>query len=98
MEDASKDRTLAEAAEAFISTIMDIHLTLEVKTFLSNSTPATGLSTESSPQKSGHLTDYRHRHRQKRGRERNLHTKSYKAKHERLHSTRLTRHDQAVNF
>jgi hypothetical protein len=95
MKDASKYRTLVEA---FISMIKDIHLALEVKTFLSNSTPATGPSMESDPQKPGHPIDSHHRHHQKRGRERNLHTKSYKAKLERLRSARLTRHDQAVNF
>jgi hypothetical protein len=34
-------------AEAFNSTIKDIHLALEVKAFFGNSTPATGLSAES---------------------------------------------------
>jgi hypothetical protein len=34
--------------EAFHLTIKDIHLTLEVKTFFGNSTPAMGLSAESS--------------------------------------------------
>jgi hypothetical protein len=33
-----------------------------------------------------------------RVRERNIHTKSYKAKLERLHSARLTHHDQAVKL
>jgi hypothetical protein len=35
-------------AEAFHSTIKDIHLTLVVKTSFSNSTPMMGYSTESS--------------------------------------------------
>jgi hypothetical protein len=42
-------------------------------------------------------TDSRHRHLQKEEKE-NLHTKSYKAKLERLRSTRLTHHDQAVRL
>jgi hypothetical protein len=35
-------------AEAFYSTIKDIHLALEVKTSFGNSTPATDSNTESS--------------------------------------------------
>jgi hypothetical protein len=49
--------------------IKDIHLTLEVKTFFGNSTPATGISMESSTYKSGLLTNSRHRHHRKRGKE-----------------------------
>jgi hypothetical protein len=43
------------------------------------------------------FTDNHHRHHQKEEKE-NLHTKSYKAKLERLCSARLTRHDQAVKL
>jgi hypothetical protein len=42
-------------------------------------------------------TDSSHRHRWKEEKE-NLHTKSYKAKLERLRSARLTRRDQAVRL
>jgi hypothetical protein len=74
-------------AEAFHSTIKGIHLAL--KTSFGSSTPAIGSSMESSSQKPGVQTDSRHRHRQKEEKE-NLHTKSYKAKLERLHSAGLT--------
>jgi rubrerythrin len=60
-----------------------------------NSTPATGSSTESNSQKPRVPTDNHHRHHQKEEKE-NIHTKSYKAKLERLDSARLTRRDQAV--
>jgi hypothetical protein len=49
--------------------INDIHLTLEVKTFFGNSTLVMCLSTESSHQKPGVLTDSRHRHHRKREKE-----------------------------
>jgi hypothetical protein len=42
-------------------------------------------------------TDSGHWHRRKEEKE-NLHTKSYKAKLERLRSTRLTHHEQAVRL
>jgi hypothetical protein len=42
-------------------------------------------------------TDNHHQHCRKEEKE-NLHTKSYKAKLERLHSARLTCHDQAVRL
>jgi hypothetical protein len=82
--------------EAFHSMIKCIHLTLEVKTSFDNSMPTIGSSTESSSQKSGVSTNSHHPHHWKE--EYNLHTKSYKAKLERLRSARLARHDQAVNF
>jgi hypothetical protein len=69
--------------ETFHSTIKGIHLTLEVKTSFDNSTPAMGSSTEFGSQKEG---------------KENLHTKSYKAKLERLRSARLARHDQTVKL
>jgi hypothetical protein len=80
------------------------HLTLELKTFFGNSTPMTGLSTESSSQKSRVPIDSHHRHRQKEEMK-NLHIKSYKAKLEQLRSARLihgnqktnTRHAKALN-
>jgi hypothetical protein len=78
--------------------VWGIHLALEVKTFFGNPTPVTVPGTESIPQKSVHPTDSYHRHHRKRERERNLHTKSYKAKLERLRSARLTRHNQAVKL
>jgi hypothetical protein len=56
-----------------------------------------GSSTESSSQKPGVPTDSHYQHHRKEENE-NLHTKSYKAKLERLCLARLTRHDQAVNF
>jgi hypothetical protein len=80
--------------EAFHSMIKGFHLALEVKTSFSNSTPTTGSNKESSSQKPGVPTDNHHGHYWKE--EENLHTKSYKAKLERLHSARLTHHDQAV--
>jgi hypothetical protein len=46
-----------------------IHLALEVKTFLSNSTPTMGPSMESSHQKSRPPTDSSHWHHRKRERE-----------------------------
>jgi hypothetical protein len=65
-----------------------------VKIFFDNSTAATGSSTESSTQSLDFpLTAINSIAR--RERERNLHT-TVKAKLERLRSTRLTRHDQAV--
>jgi hypothetical protein len=75
-----------------------IHLALEVKTFFDNSTPATGSSTKYSSQKPRLPTDGRQWCRRKRERERNLQTKSYKAKLVRLRSARLAQYDQAVNF
>jgi hypothetical protein len=84
-------------AEAFQSTIQGIHLGLEVKTFFGNSTTMTRFNTESSSQKPGVLTDSHHRHRWKEEKE-NLHTKSYKAKLERLCLARLTHRDQAVRL
>jgi hypothetical protein len=83
--------------EAFHSMFKGIHLTLEVDTSFINSTPASGSSTESSSQKHGVPIDIHHRHRRKEEKE-NLHTKSYKAKLERLRSTRLTHCDQAVRL
>jgi hypothetical protein len=83
-------------AEAFHSMIKGIHLALEVKTSFGNSTPATGSSTQSISQKPAVATDNHHQHRRKE--EKNLHTKSYKAKVKRLHSARLTCHDQAFSF
>jgi hypothetical protein len=84
-------------AEVFHSTIKGIHLTLEVKTSFSNYVPATGPTMESSSQKLGVPTNNHHRHRWKKENKKPAH-KSYKAKLERLRSTKLTRHDQAVNF
>jgi hypothetical protein len=84
-------------AEAFHSTIKGIHLALKVKTSFGNSTPVTDSSTKSSSKKPRVPTDNHHQHRQKEGKE-NLHTKTYKAKLERLRSARLTRHDQAVRL
>jgi hypothetical protein len=83
-------------AKAFHLTIKGIHLALEVKTSFGNSTPATDSSTEFSSQKLAVPTDSHHRHHQKE--EENLHTKSYKAKLERLRSARLTRHNQVVRL
>jgi hypothetical protein len=85
-------------AEAFLSTVKDIHLALEVKTSFSNSTLVTGLSMRPSTQKPGPPTDSRQRLRQKREKRRNLHTKNYKAKVERLRSARLTRRAQAASL
>jgi hypothetical protein len=83
--------------EAFHSTIKDIHIALEMKASFDNSMPTTGYSTESSTMKSGLPTDPVNGLVGKEKR-RNLHTKSYKAKLERLRSARLTRRDQAVRF
>jgi hypothetical protein len=55
-----------------------------------------GSNTESSSQKLGVPIDSRHRHHQKE--EKNMHTKSYKAKLERLRSARQTHRDQAVRL
>jgi hypothetical protein len=63
--------------EVFHSTIKGVHLTLEVKTSFTNSTPVMGSSTESSSQKLGVPSDSHHRHRWQEEKE-NLHTKSYK--------------------
>jgi hypothetical protein len=57
-------------AKAFNSTIKDIHLALAVKTFFGDSTPMTGLSTESSPQNPVVSIDIHQRHRRKGKRER----------------------------
>jgi hypothetical protein len=84
--------------EAFHSIVKGIHLALEVKTSFGNSTPVMGFSIGSSIQKPGLPTDSHQRLRRKREKRRNLHTKSYKAKLERLCSTRLTRRDQAVRL
>jgi hypothetical protein len=84
-------------AEAFHSTIKGIHLALEVKTSYRNSTPTTGYSMKFSYLKLGVPADSHHRHRRKERKE-NLHLKSYKANLERLHSTRLTHHDQEVKL
>jgi hypothetical protein len=84
-------------AEAFHSMIKGIHLALEVKTSFGNSTPATGFSTESISQKPAVATDNHHQHRRKEEKE-NLHIKSYKAKVKRLHSARVTCHDQAFSL
>jgi hypothetical protein len=62
-------------AEAFHSTIKDIHLALEVKTSFGNSTPTMGSSTESNTWKPGLPTDSRQRLSRKREKRRNLHTK-----------------------
>jgi hypothetical protein len=59
--------------------------------------PTTGSSTESSSQTSGVSTDNSYRHHRKEDKE-NLHTKSYKAKLERLCLGRLIRRDQAVRL
>jgi hypothetical protein len=59
--------------------------------------PTIGSSTESSSQTSGVSTDNSHRHRRKEDKE-NMHTKSYKAKIERLRLGRLIRCDQAVRL
>jgi hypothetical protein len=75
-----------------------IHLALEVKPFLSNSTPVTGPNTKSSLQKLRSPIDSHHRHRQKREGERSPTHKGYKANLERLRSARLTRHDQTVTL
>jgi hypothetical protein len=61
-------------AEAFYSTIKDIHLAIEVKTSFGNSTPATAFSTGSSTQKPELPTDSRQRLNRKREKKRNLHT------------------------
>jgi hypothetical protein len=53
--------------------IKDIHLSLEVKTFFDNSTPATSPSIESSTQKPGLPTTSHHRHHRKREREKPIH-------------------------
>jgi hypothetical protein len=84
-------------AEAFHSTIKNIHIALRVKTSFDNSTPMMGSSTESSSQKSGAPTNSRHWHHRKEEKE-NMHTKSYKAKFEWLRLARLTRRDQAVRL
>jgi hypothetical protein len=84
--------------EVFHSTIKGIHLALEVKTSFGNSTLEMGFSTGSSTQKLGLPTDSRQQLHRKREKRRNLHTKSYKAKFERLRSTRLTRCDQVVRL
>jgi hypothetical protein len=84
--------------EAFHSTVKGIHLALEVKTSFGNSTPVTGFSTGSNTQKPELPTDSCQRLRRKREKRRNMHTKSYKAKLERLRTARLTRRDQAVRL
>jgi hypothetical protein len=84
-------------AEAFHSMIKGIHLTLEVKTSFDNSMPAMGSNMESSSQKPGVPTDNHQWHHRVEEKE-NLHTKSYKAKSERLCLARLTRRDQAVKL
>jgi hypothetical protein len=83
-------------AEAFHSTVKGIHLALEVKTSFGNSTPTTGFSMGFGTQKPELLTDSCQRLHRKREKRRNLHTKSYKVKLERLRSARLICHDQAV--
>jgi hypothetical protein len=77
--------------------IKGIHLALKVKTSFSNSTPAMGSSTESSSKKPGVPTDS-HKWLHRTERKENLHTKSYKANLERLHSARLTHRDQAIKL
>jgi hypothetical protein len=71
-------------AEKFHSTVKGIHIALEVKTSFGNFTPVTGFSMGSSTQKPGLLADSRQRLHRKREKSRNLHTKSYKVKLERL--------------
>jgi hypothetical protein len=83
--------------EAFNSIIKDIHLALEVKIFIGNSTPAMGLYTEFSTWKPGLPTKSHHRHHRKRGKEETC-TQHLKPMRERLRSTRLTRHDQAIRL
>jgi hypothetical protein len=83
--------------ETFNQHNKSIHLTLEVKTFLDNSTPTMGSSTESNTYKPGLPTDNCHRHHRKEEKG-NLHTKSYKAKLEQLCSARLAHRDQAVRL
>jgi hypothetical protein len=61
--------------EAFHSTIMDINLTLEMKTSFGHSTPTTGSSIESSTKKSGLPTDNRQRLSRKREEEKPAHKK-----------------------
>jgi hypothetical protein len=85
------------STEAFHSTIKDIHHALEVKTPFSNSTLATGFSIESNTE-AWTSTNNHHRLSQKRVKRRNLHTKSYKAKLERLRSARLTHRGQAAEL
>jgi hypothetical protein len=72
--------------------IKDIHLTLEVKTFSGNSTPATCLNTELA-RKNLEFPLIVVNGITRRGRERETCTLQLKAKLERLHSARLTRHD-----
>jgi hypothetical protein len=84
--------------EAFHSTVKGIHLALEVRTSFGNSAPVTGFSMGYSTQKPGLPTDSCQWLRRKREKRRNLHTKSYEAKLERLRSAILTRHDQAVRL
>jgi hypothetical protein len=62
-------------AEAFHSTIKDIHLALEVKTSFDNSTLVTGSSMESLSQELGVPTDSHHRHRWKREKKKHTHQK-----------------------
>jgi hypothetical protein len=81
--------------EVFHLMIKGTDFAVEVKTSFGNSTPAMGSSTESSSQKPRVPTDSRHQHRWKEEKE-NIHTKSYKAKLERLRSARLTYRDQVV--
>jgi hypothetical protein len=83
--------------EAFHSMIKGIHLFLEVKTSFDNSTLAMNSSIESSTYKPGLPTNNHHWHHQKEEKE-NMHTKTCKAKLERLRSWGLTRHDQEVTL
>jgi hypothetical protein len=75
--------------------IKDIHLALEVKTFFDNSTPAMGLTAETSTKKIGLPTNSHQRHHRKRGKEETC-TQQLKSKLKRLCSAR--RHDQAVTL
>jgi hypothetical protein len=83
-------------AEAFHSMIKDIHLTLEVKTSFNNSTPVTDSNTESITRSLDF--HWKPSSASSERRDRNLHIKSYKAKLDRLRSTRLSRHDQAIKL
>jgi hypothetical protein len=81
-------------AEAFHLMIKDIHLTIEVKTSFDNSAFAMGSSMESSTRSLDF--NWQPSSTSPERRNRNLHTKSYKAKLDWLRSARLTHRDQAV--
>jgi hypothetical protein len=77
--------------------IKDIHLALEIKTSFDNSTPTT-TPVQNPALKSLDFPLTAVNGLAGKEKRRNMHTKSYKAKLERLRSARLTRRDQAVKL